>query len=163
MAMQAIDTHELITPSPMTFNGLDATAVRYGDFFALVGRICLGWLFLASGWPKLMNIAGFTAYLTNLKVPAPGFWAWPAVIGELVIGITLIFGIATRYASVFTVIYLIITIALAHRYWEYPAPQQMAQYNNFLKNIAIMSGAFLLFVTGAGRFSVDGWLRKQGR
>jgi putative oxidoreductase len=110
-----------------------------------------------------MNMAPFVNYLTNLKVPAPGFWAWPAVMGELLIGITLILGVATRYASVFTVIYLIITIVLAHRYWEYPAAQQMAQYNNFLKNIAIMSGAFLLFVTGPGRFSVDGWLRKTGR
>jgi hypothetical protein len=52
--------------------------------------------------------------------------------------------------------------ALAHRYWEYPAAQVTAQYNNFLKNLAIFGGALVLFVTGAGRFSVDRMLSKKG-
>jgi putative oxidoreductase len=34
------------------------------------------------------------------------------------------------------------------------------QFNNFLKNLSIMGGALLLFVTGAGRFSVDARLKK---
>jgi len=38
----------------------------------------------------------------------------------------------------------------------------MAQYNNFLKNLAIFGGILVLFVTGAGRFSVDQALSKQG-
>jgi putative oxidoreductase len=161
--MQSIDTHELITPSPTVFNGLDNLAVRYGDFFALVGRICLGWLFLVIGWSKLMNMPGFVTYLTNLKVPAPNVLSWPSMISEIAIGIALITGLGIRYFSLYTAFYLVLTILIGHRYWEYPPAQQMGQYNNFLKNIAMMSGAFLLFVTGAGRFSVDGWLRRQGR
>ena len=51
--------------------------------------------------------------------------------------------------------------AIAHRYWEYPAAQQLGQYINFMKNIAIMGGMVLLFSTGAGRFSVDGWLKRR--
>ena len=58
--------------------------------------------------------------------------------------------------------FLIVATALAHRYWEYPAAAQMAQYLNFLKNLSILGGMMLLFVTGAGRFSIDGWLRKRG-
>ena len=46
--------------------------------------------------------------------------------------------------------------------WEYPPAQLLGQYINFMKNIAIMGGMLLLFVTGAGRFSVDGWLRRKG-
>jgi len=41
---------------------------------------------------KLMNVAGGIAYLTNLQVPNPGFWIWPALLAELLIGITLILG-----------------------------------------------------------------------
>jgi putative oxidoreductase len=121
----------------------------------------IGWLFLVNGWAKLLNIGGFTNYLTNLKVPGPGFWAWPAAISELVIGITLILGLATRYAALYTFLYLIIATVLAHRYWEYPQAAQLNQYNHFLKNIAIMGGAVLLYVTGSGRFSVDRWLRRM--
>lgn len=144
------------------FTGTDGTAVRYGDFIALLARVLIGWLFLVQGWTKLMNPASMVGYLTNLKVPAPDFWAWPAILGELVIGIGLILGLATRYVSLFTVVYLIITIVLAHRYWEYPQAQQTNQYNHFLKNIAIISGALMLYVTGPGRFSLDRWLRNRG-
>jgi putative oxidoreductase len=37
----------------------------------------------------------------------------------------------------------------------------MAQYNNLLKNLAIFGGTLVLFVTGAGRFSVDRMLSKK--
>ena len=168
MATQAydprpVDTHELITPSPTMFNGTDALALRSGDAVVLVGRLLLGWLFLKGGWDKLMNIPGFAGYLTSLKVPAPTFMAYLSMLGELAIGLALIFGIATRYLSLFAFVYLIITIVLAHRYWDYPPAQQMAQFNNFLKNLSIMGGSLLLFVTGAGRFSIDGWLRRSRR
>ena len=36
-----------------------------------------------------------------------------------------------------------------------------AQYNNFLKNLAILGGALVLFVTGPGRFSIDRMLAKK--
>jgi putative oxidoreductase len=139
----------------------DNLAASTADILLLIGRILLGWLFLKAGWDKVMNIAGFTAYLTNLKVPNPGFWAWPAAVSEVVIGATLILGVATRYAALFTVVYVIIAIALAHRYWEYPAVQQGNQFNHFQKNLAIIGGSLVVFVTGAGRFSLDAMLAKR--
>jgi putative oxidoreductase len=65
-------------------------------------------------------------------------------------------GIATRYCAILVFLFVLIATAIAHRYWEYPAgPQQIGQYNNFLKNFSIMGGALLIFVTGGGWFSVD--------
>ena len=55
-------------------------------------------------------------------------------------------------------IYLIIATALAHRYWDYPAAQQSAQFAHFLKNLALMGGALLIFAGGPSRFSVDRWM-----
>jgi putative oxidoreductase len=139
----------------------DNIAANTGDIVLLVARVLLGWLFFKNGWDKLMNIKGFVGYLTTLKVANPEFWAWPATIAELLIGIAFILGIATRYAALFAVVYLIITIALAHRYWEYPAAQQVNQFNHFVKNLAIIGGAFAVFVTGAGRLAVDPMLAKR--
>jgi putative oxidoreductase len=161
--MQPIDTHELLTPSPAIFGGLDNFAVRYGDGFALVGRVLLAWLFLASAWGGLGNIAGFAGYLTNLNVPSPLFFAWAAILAELAFGLCLLFGVAGRYAAVVGIGYVIVATLLAHRYWDYPAAQQGNQYNHFLKNLAVIGGLLLVFVTGPGRFSVDRWMRKQGR
>jgi putative oxidoreductase len=147
--------------SPRMFAATDNLATRSSDAILLIARVLIGWLFLTNGWAKIVNLQGFVGYLTNLRVPNPGFWAWPAMVAEVLLGITLILGIATRYASLFAFVYLIITIALAHRYWEYPAAQQVAQYNNFCKNLAIMGGALVLYLTGAGRFSLDNWMRNR--
>jgi putative oxidoreductase len=139
----------------------DDIAATWTDFLLLVGRVFLGWLFLASGYGKLGNIPGTIAYFTNLGVSPPGFWAWFAGGAEVVLGAALILGIATRYAALASFTWVLVATAIAHRYWTYPAPAQAAQYNNFLKNIAIMGGALCAFVTGAGRYSLDAMLAKR--
>jgi putative oxidoreductase len=86
--------------------------------------------------------------------------AWIGASVEFLIGITLILGIGTRYAALLCALFLICATALAHRYWEYPPAQMAAQQTNFLKNLAILGGTLLLFVTGPGRFSIDRILSK---
>ena len=139
----------------------DDIAASWTDFLLLVGRVFLGWLFLASGYGKLGNIAGTTAYFTNLGMSPPGFWAWFAGFAEVILGAALILGIGTRYAALASFVWVLVATAIAHRYWTYPAPAKAAQYNNFLKNIAIMGGALCAFVTGAGRYAVDAVLAKR--
>jgi putative oxidoreductase len=90
------------------------------------------------------------------------FFAWVASAVELIVGVALILGVETRYGALLGLLHVLIATALAHRYWEYPDAEQMNQYNSFLKNLSIIGGLMLLCVTGAGRFSVDGWLRKRG-
>jgi len=143
----------------------DGIAASTADAFLLVGRVLIGWLFLVSSagiGGKLWNHAGFLGYLKNLGAPAPEVSSWIGALVEFVIGAALILGVGTRYAALLCALFLICATALAHRYWEYPTAQVMAQYNNFLKNLAIFGGALLLFVSGPGRFSVDRALSKQG-
>jgi len=139
----------------------DNIAATWSDFLLLVGRVFLGWLFLASGWGKLNGIAGTTAYFTSLGMSPPELWAWFAAIAELVLGTALILGIATRYTALASFLWVLVATAIAHRYWTYPAAQQAGQYNNWLKNIAIMGGVLFAFVAGAGRYSVDAILSKR--
>src|SRR6516225_5097286 len=139
----------------------DGFAASASDALLLVGRVLLRWIFLTSAWGKFMNMGGYVAYLTNLTVPNPGLNSWIAAPGSFLIGLTLILGFATRYAALLCLLFLIVATALAHRYWEYPAAQVMAQYNNFIKNLAIFGGALLLFVSGPGRYSVDRALSKK--
>jgi uncharacterized membrane protein YphA (DoxX/SURF4 family) len=35
------------------------------------------------------------------------------------------------------------------------------QAANFYKNLAMLGGFLFLFVTGPGRLSIDGWLRRR--
>jgi putative oxidoreductase len=157
----SVDTHELITPSPKKFDGLDHFAILSGDAFALVGRILVGWIFIVFAYANLTNMAGLAAYLTALKVPAPMAVAWIATIAQALMGISLILGVATRYGALIGLVFVAIATLLAHRYWEFPAAQANIQFTHFMKNLSIFGGLLLLFVTGAGRFSIDGHLRKN--
>lgn len=139
----------------------DDFAASSADVSLLIGRVLLGLLFLFFGWSKLNGLGGFQTYLTNLGVPAVGLMAILGALAEFIIGITLVLGVATRYGAILCIIFLAFAVGLAHRYWEYPAAQQMAQYTNFMKGLSIMGGAFLLLVTGPGRFSVDAMLAKK--
>ena len=139
----------------------DGFATKSADFLILLGRILLAWVFVGVAYGTITNFAGSLSYFTSLKLPAPALFTWVALVLELIISAGLILGIGTRYAAILIFVFVVVATAIAHRYWEYPAgPQQIGQYNNFLKNISIMGGALAIFVTGAGRFSLDRVLAK---
>ncbi len=148
MAMQSRSSHPVLSHT-------DSMAAGCTDAALLVGRILLGSLFLTAGWGKFTNPAGALGYFKGLQVPSPEIWAWAIPSIELVIAFMLIFGLATRYAAVLSFVFLLLATAIAHRYWGYPPAQQFAQYVQFTKNVGLMSGSVLLFVTGGGRLSVD--------
>lgn len=139
----------------------DRYAAAWADFLMLAGRILFGWIFLASGWGKFGNIAGTTGYMTAMGLSPAAFWAWFSAFAEVAMGAGLILGLATRYAALASFVWVLVATAIAHRYWTYPAAQQGAQYNNFLKNLAMMGGALYVFVYGAGRYAVDAVLAKR--
>jgi putative oxidoreductase len=148
------------TSHPM-LSGADGLANKYADILILIGRIMLAWVFVGVAYGAMTNFAGSLAYFTSQKLYAPALWTWMALLLELLISVSLILGIGTRYGAILVFVFVLIATAIAHRYWEFPAgPQQIGQYNNFLKNISIMGGALAIFVTGAGRFSLDRVLAK---
>ena len=138
----------------------DGFATNSSDVLLLIGRILLAWIFVGTVYGTIANFAGSLGYFTSLKVPAPLLFTWLALVTELLLSAGLILGIGTRYCAILAFVFVLVATAVGHRYWEYPAAQQIGQYINFLKNISIMGGALAIFVTGGGRFSLDRMLAK---
>lgn len=139
----------------------DGFATKSADALILIGRIMLAWVFVGIAYGAITNFAGSLAYFKSQKVYPPELWTWMALLLELLISASLILGIGTRYGAILVFVFVLVATAIAHRYWEFPpGPQQIGQYNNFLKNISIMGGALTILVTGAGRFSLDRMLAK---
>lgn len=135
---------------------IDQFATSNADLLILIGRILLAWVFVGSAYGALTNFSGAVGYFRSLSLPVPQLFTTTTVILEILISAGLILGIGTRYCAVLTFLFVVMATAIAHRYWEYPAgSQQIGQYNNFLKNISILGGPLLIFVTGGGRFSLD--------
>ncbi|MBR0710180.1 DoxX family protein [Bradyrhizobium liaoningense] len=142
--------------SPWSTSAIDKFATGSADLLILVGRILLAWVFVGSVYGALGNFSGSVGYFRSLHVPAPLLFTTATVALEILMSACLIFGVGTRYCAIVMFLFVFSATAIGHRYWEYPAgAQQIGQYNHFLKNISIMGGALLIFVTGAGRFSLD--------
>ena len=121
----------------------------------------LGLLFLSSGWGKLMNYDGAVASLVSRGVP--DWLAHLAPVAEFLGGTLLIVGLATRYAAVLVLVFTVIATFISHRYWLSDPAQVTSQYINFWKNVCIMGGTLLLFVTGSGGIAVDALLQRRWR
>ncbi len=141
-------------------SGADGLAASTADIVLLIGRILLGWIFVRSGYGKIFNVEAVANSFPLRGLPP--FLAYIAVPFEFFGGIALIFGLATRYVVLGFVIFMLVATFSSHRYWEFAdAAIRRNQDSSFYKNMAMLGGFFFLFVCGAGRLSVDSWLRRR--
>ena len=136
----------------------DSLATGAQDFILLAARVLGGVYFAIAGWGKIMGLSGFVA--GQVKNGVPTALAYIAPFAEFLGGVALVIGFATRYAALGLFLFTVIATYLAHLYWTYPEAQQAMQRGQFWKNVTIMGGQLALFVTGAGRISVDNFLRR---
>ncbi len=59
------------------------------------------------------------------------------------------------------VLFVIVATGISHRFWEFADAARRAQESQFFKNLSIIGGFLLLFVTGGSRFSLDALLRRR--
>jgi putative oxidoreductase len=131
----------------------DRLASAWFDFLLLLGRVMLGWIFLQSGWSKLMTYSGFTGRMTGQGVPS--FLAYIAPIIEFLGGAGLVLGLATRYSALLIIAFTVAATWIAHRYWTMTEPARGQNMTQFWKNISILGGLLALFAAGPGRISID--------
>lgn len=131
---------------------------RNEDGVVLVARILLVVLFLVFGWGKLTDYSGTVSAMSRTGLPLPQIAALVAMAVEFLGAIALILGIWTRPIAVLFAFYTLATALIAHRYWEMTGAAQYGSEINFYKNLSIMGGFLLLYVTGPGRHSVDAHL-----
>ena len=130
---------------------------RVNDLFLLVGRLLMASLFLWTSIPRLPDFgAGFAKYLGVLGVPYPEYLAIVATAIEVLVPIALILGLWPRLSALLMIVYVLVAIGLAHRFWEYPPAQQMLQMTMFFKDFAIIGGLLFYYVSGPGAWSLAG-------
>ena len=135
-------------------------AGRCPDGAILIARILLMLLFLIFGWQKLTGFSGTIGYMAHVGAPAPALAAVIAVGMELFVGIALVLGVATRPLAILMLVYTFGTALIGHHYWAMTGMERFEAMIGFYKNLSIMGGLLLLYVTGAGKFSIDrllGW------
>lgn len=129
---------------------------RQRDLIILLARILLMLLFVTAGWGKLTGFSGTVGYFTSIGAPLPEVAAAVAVVMEFGVGILLIIGFYTRPLALLMSLFVLGTAIIDHHFWNMVEPEKSANTIQFFKNMSIIGGLWLLSVTGAGRYSVDG-------
>jgi putative oxidoreductase len=144
------------------FSHAERVSAQWRDFLLLVARVMLGWIFVLSGWGKVLDVDRFIAGLERQNVPAATVLGYVGAISEFLGGLAILIGLSTRYAALLILLFTIVATLISHRYWEFTDPAaHRQQHTQFLKNLSIMGGTVLLFITGGGRFSIDGLLTRR--
>jgi putative oxidoreductase len=125
------------------------------DELVLAARLLLATLFLIFGWRKLRDYSGTVNQLMQLGVPIPTLGAAVATFMELPVAFAVLVGAFTRPSALLMFSYTLGTALIGHRYWTLKGADQVASMDSFYKNLSIMGGFFLLYVTGAGKYSID--------
>ena len=114
----------------------------------LIGRIFISLIFLVAGIGKILNYEGTIGYMESFGVP--GYLLIPAIIIEILFPLLVIIGYKTKLAAIMLSLFAILLAIIFHTDFS----NQM-QLMSFLKNFAIAGGFLIIFVRGAGKYSID--------
>ena len=129
-------------------------------YIVLLGRILYSLMFLSSGQPLFSGVA--VGYASSQGVPLASFLVPFSGVIAIVGGLLIVLGYKTKLGAWLIVAFLIPVTFTMHAFWKETDPmQKQMQISNFLKNISMLGGAFLITWFGAGPLSFDN-RRKAG-
>jgi len=133
-----------------------------------IARVLVSIVFIVFGFLQFTNILGYAANPTVLKAVAlTGGILTPTIIAYLVAaidlfgGLCILVGLKTRWASVVLIVFVFLTLILAHNFWSMEGPARAANMANFYKNLVIIGALIMLCIWGGGVYSVDAKLAKR--
>jgi putative oxidoreductase len=121
----------------------------------LVARLLLVALFLITGWSKLMGYAQTVSFMTQVGAPMPELAAAVAIVMEVPVALAIVVGAFARPLAVLLAFYTLGSALIAHHYWTMTGQAQLDNMLHFYKNVSIMGGFLVLYVTGPGKYSLD--------
>ena len=114
----------------------------------LISRIFLSLVFLINGYSKITNIEGTIGWMEMYGLP--GYFIYPAIVLEIVAPIFLIVGYQVRLSSIALGFFCLATAVIFLR--DLSDPMTLT---NFLKNVALAGGFFVLAINGPKEYSLD--------
>lgn len=119
-----------------------------------LGRFLFSLIFIMSGLNHFSSeTIGYAASqgvpMSNFLVPLSGVFA---VVG----GLSILLGYYARFGALLIIMFLVPVTFAMHNFWAIPdAAMKQMQMIQFMKNLALLGGAFLIAFYGAGPKSLD--------
>jgi putative oxidoreductase len=135
---------------------IDSVVLRCEAPILLLGRICIGSLYLVAGSNHAQEPALLTHFMTGLPGSAQA-WAVLAATIEITGGAALLFGFWTRAFALLLVLFNLCAAGIGHPYWSITSDEtaRWAQFIHFWKDIGLAGGTLFVLARGAGPLSFD--------
>ncbi len=114
----------------------------------LLARIFLAAMFIPAGLSKTADVAGLSGYIASGGLP--GFLAWPTIIFEVLLGLSMLLGFQARIMALLGAGFCVTTALLYHNNFA-----DMMQMQAFFKNLGVAAAFLMIFAHGAGKLAVD--------
>jgi len=122
----------------------------------LVGRLLIAWFFLSEIRWRIDNWEGSVMLMHMRHIPVASLLLALALVVMLLGSIALIFGYYTRQGALVLFAYTVVVTVLIHDYWRIYNPiDRSADFDLFIRNIAIAGGLLFLVGMGPGPFAID--------
>ena len=125
---------------------------------ALVGRLAMAGEFIPSGFGKVTNLPRLTSYFVELRIPAPALSAAASATTELVCGVLLLVGLATRFAAAALTVVMMVALLTA----RLPDVHTVGDFF-YLPEVGYIVIFLWLIFAGAGELSADRWIARLTR
>jgi putative oxidoreductase len=106
---------------------------------SLVGRICLGILFLWAGLAKLAGIEGTMTYMASKGMPLIAFFL-PAAISMQILG----------------ALFIIPAALIFHDFWNLEGSARLTEQIMFMKDLGLLGGLLFIAAFGPGQYAFTG-------
>ena len=131
------------------------------SLFLLYMRLTWGHQFFITGLAKFGNIDMVAHYFQTLHIGHPLFNAYLVATVELIGGLLLFVGFASRMAAVPLIILMLTALSTAHvhvftTFSFFFEPASLVQETPY----PFLITSLLVFIFGPGRISIDGWIKR---
>lgn len=126
--------------------------INKNDYVSLIARIMMAGLFVWAGYGKIIGYEGTQGYMESMGVS--GALLPLVILLELGGGLGLIFGFLTKFSALSMALFSIIAAFIFHGDFGDETHKLM-----FIKDICLSGGLLMLFNYGAGKISVDNFIK----
>jgi putative oxidoreductase len=102
-----------------------------------------------------VDYSGTVSRMVQDGAPLPALSAVIAIFMELPVAFAVAVGAFARPSAALLALYTLGTTLIAHRYWTVSDANKVDSMEGFYKNLSVVGGFLLLYITGAGRYSID--------